>query len=215
MTYAHNIAAVGGVEEWTTAYSYGEVTFDTKAEAEAYIAERTAKGHHADYALVGYKRGTTWEEKTRMGDKISTLSDMAHKVERYGDISEAAASYARKILTWVTEADERLAAREVEQAAKIAAGAVVTAGRQVIEGEITKVSWKSNDFGGAWKVTIVADNGARYWGSLPTALVDTVEWEAVEDSFKHKRIRLTGTVEPGSDDPTFGFFKRPAKAEVL
>jgi hypothetical protein len=85
----------------------------------------------------------------------------------------------------------------------------------VLEGTLTKVNWKSNDFGGAWKTTLVLDNGTKVWGSVPSSIIPDVEWEGVEDALNGQRVRFTATVESKDDDPTFGFFKRPAKAEVL
>ena len=46
---------------------------------------------------------------------------------------------------------------------------------------------------------------AAKWGSVPSSI----------DVDKDDVVRFTATVEKSSDDPLFGFFKRPAKAEVL
>lgn len=202
LTYIHNISVAGGEQEWTTAYSYGEVTFTTEAEALAWLEGRPA--HFQDHPIVGYKRGTTWDEKTRMGKWTSILSDMNYKVQRYGDLSDAQISFARKMLGWLAEAEEKQAVREAEQAAKVERGATVTAGRQVIEGEVTSTKWQENGFGGSLKMRVV-NGDLAYWGSVPSSI-------EVE---KGTRVRFTATVEPSSDDPSFGFFKRPSKAEVL
>ena len=198
LTYVHNIAVAGG-EQVFLDYNWNE--FATAEEAEA--ANRAMGGREGEYGQ-DYKRGTTWEERTRTGKWVGILGDMGHKVIRYGDLSPKQVDFARKMLGWLTEADERLAVREAEQAAKVERGATVTAGRQVIEGEVTTTKWVDNDFGGSLKMRVV-NGDLAYWGSVPSSI-------EVE---KGTRVRFTATVEPSNDDPSFGFFKRPAKAEVL
>jgi hypothetical protein len=205
LTYAWNIGVAGGTEEWTTANTWGEVTFDTEEQANTWIAEREAQGHHQDYAVVGHKRGTTWSERTRMGDKVQVLHDMAHKVTRYGSLSDAQMAYATKILGWMTEAEERLVARKAETAAKIAEGVEVPEGRIVVECTVLSTKWVENGFGGALKMLVQHESGWKVWGTVPSNI----------DVDKDSKVRFTATVEKSDDDALFGFFKRPAKAEVL
>lgn len=210
LSYARNIEVVGGVEVFYTSSDY-DTEYATEEEARANVPAYLKD----DFYAVGmsYKRGTTWAEQTRTGDKTSTLNDMWNKVERYGSLSDNALAYAMKIMGWLDEAEQRLQARRAETAAKVEAGAVLTAGRQVLEGEITKIAYKTNDFGGAWKITVALDNGTKVWGTLPSAL-ETFGWDE-EQTVVGRRVRFTGTVEVKDDDPTFGFYKRPSKAEYL
>jgi hypothetical protein len=210
LSYAHNISVAGGETEWTLGYD-GD-TFSTEAEAQAAF-EALPEGlqSHWNQPMQAWKRGTTWDERVRMGDKTSTLMDMWFKVERYGSLSDNALGYAMKILGWLDEADQRLQARQAEQAAKVASGAVLTAGRQVLTGVITKVSWKSSDFGGAWKITVALENGTKVWGTLPSNL----EPEGDIDTVVGKTITMTATVTVKDDDPTFGFYKIPKKASLV
>lgn len=204
-SYAHNIASTGGVDEWTTSYSYGEVTFDTQAEAEAWIEERTARGHHNDYVIRGYKTGTTWGEKTRTGWETSTLADIWHKVERYGDVSEKQVAFVESLVARLTTAEERLVEREAKAAAAQAAGVEVPTGRIVVEGEVVSTRWDTNNYGTVQKMLVQNAAGWKVWGSVPSSIeVD-----------KGSRVRFTATVERSNDDALFGFFKRPNKAEVL
>jgi hypothetical protein len=210
LSYAHNIGVAGGEVVWTLGYD-SEEEFATEAEAQAaYDALPERQQNHWNAPGYTYKRGTTWREQTRMWDKVDTLNDMSHKIERYGSLSDNALAYAMKIMTWLDEADQRLVARQAEAAAKAAAGIKVVPGRQVLTGEITKIAWKSNDFGGAWKITVALENGTKVWGSLPSAL----EPEGDVQDLVGKTITMTATVEAGDDDPTFGFFKRPVKGSI-
>lgn len=197
-SYAHNISVAGGVQVFLD-HDWNE--YPTAAEAQAAVLRQG--GREGEYG-VDFKRGTTWVEQTRMGDKVSTLQDMWFRFERYGDMSDKAYGYLSKIVGWMSEAEERRVARETEVAAKVERGATVTAGRQVIEGEVTTTRWDTNDYGTVQKMRVV-NGDLAYWGSVPSSI-------EVE---KGTRVRFTATVEPSNDDPSFGFFKRPAKAEVL
>lgn len=80
-------------------------------------------------------------------------------------------------------------------------------GRVEIEGEVIGLKWHQSDYGSTLKMTIIDDSGFRVWVSAPAAIEDDVTRGA--------RIRLVATVTPSDDDTTFGFGKRPSKAEVL
>ena len=203
-SYAHNIEVVGGEVEWTTAASYGEHMFATEAEAQAWIDQQPQQPGGGDYPIYSYKRGTTWGEKARQDFAIRTLSDIWFKVEKYGQISDKQALFVSRLVSQLTEAQTRLEQREAEQAAKAARGATVVAGRQVIEGEVTTTKWVENAYGGSLKMRVV-NGDLAYWGTVPSSL----------DVEKGARVRFTATVQPSGDDPSFGFFKRPTKAEIL
>lgn len=204
-SYAHNIDVAGGTEEWTTAYAYGEVVFDTEEQAEAWIAERTARGYHSDYAICGFKPGTTWGAKTRTAWEITTLTDIWCKVERYGDVSTKQVEFVESLLTRLTAAEERLAEREAQAANLQAEGVEVPTGRIVVEGEVVSTKWVDSGYGSTQKMLVKNEAGWKVWGSVPSSIeVD-----------KGTRVRFTATVERSNDDSLFGFFKRPSKAEVL
>jgi hypothetical protein len=203
LSYARNIAVAGGDQVWVVNGDWEGTTYATEAEALATLSEDERERPYA--VLTEYRRGTTWEERARMGKWTDILNDMGHKVERYGELSDKQIAFARKILGWLVEADERLAEKEAVAAAKVAAGVKVESGRQVIEGTVTTLKWQDSDYGMTRKMRVVSGDLA-YWGTVPAA-IDHVE--------KDQRVRFTATVEPSRDDPAFGFFKRPSKAEVL
>ena len=199
-SYAHNIASAGAVVEWTTAYSYGEEIFASADEAQAWIATRPAHLQN-DYPVMTYKRGTTWSEKTRTGWETSTLADIWDKAVRYGDLSDKQAALVERLVSTLTTREVERVTRENTTAALVAAGAKVVAGRQVITGKVLSVKWKESIYGGSLKMTVQAENGTKYWGTVPSSL------EVEKDDV----VTFTATVET-SDDPLFGFFKRPTKA---
>jgi hypothetical protein len=71
---------------------------------------------------------------------------------------------------------------------------------------VLSVKWQENDFGGREVMTVKDDRGFLVWGSTPHA-IDSVQ--------KGDRVRFVANVERSDRDETFGFFKRPRKAEVV
>lgn len=127
----------------------------------------------------------------------------------YGKLSPKQVEAVRKCL-------QREAGWAAERAAKRAEEAAnapdVIEGRIVITGEVLslKETWTQVAYGTtvyALKALIKDDRGFKVYGSVPAALQNEVE--------KGTRITLTATVERSKDDRSFGFYKRPAKAEIL
>jgi hypothetical protein len=105
--------------------------------------------------------------------------------------------------------------RDLEAAAKAAAKvdrkvAQVPEGRVVIEGVIKSGRFQPSAYGETYKILVEAgddENGYfKVWGSLPSSIYEA----EVGDT-----VRFTAAVEASRDDKSFGFFKRPTKAEVL
>lgn len=75
-------------------------------------------------------------------------------------------------------------------------------GRVILEGTVTSQKMVSTDFGDTYKMLL--DCGAyRVWGTVPGNLAVGLG----------DRVRLTATVQP--KEMGFGFYSRPAKAEVI
>jgi hypothetical protein len=155
----------------------------------------------ADWNAYTTKRGTTFEEKARCGWEISTLGDIWYKVTRYAEVSEKQVAFVGRLVEKLTEKAEQLVEREAEAEQ----AAPVVPGRYVIEGEVVSTKWVDNDFGGSLKMLVKHDTGWKVWGTVPSSI----------DPNKGDRVRFTAAVEPSNDDKSFGFFKRPTKAEVI
>ena len=114
---------------------------------------------------------------------------------------------------------ERQARQAAEEARKADAEDAPT-GRTTITGTVVSVKARDNGFQVVHKMTVVDDRGFKVWGSVPKALDGQTIWgenDVVEIPrvAPGERITFTATVEPSSDDKTFGFFKRPTKAEFV
>src|SRR5699024_10112765 len=164
-----------------------------EAAAQAAKAERERAAFtesHADVvAAVADMRGT-------FGD------DMRATLAEAGRLTDAQVAAVRKI------AAERAAEPEP---------APIVSGRVAVTGRVISVKSRETRYGMAHKMIVRDDRGFRVHGSVPKAL------QVDDDGAIHggsmvrggERVTFTATVEPSDDDPTFGFFKRPANAERL
>ena len=79
----------------------------------------------------------------------------------------------------------------------------VNAGRIAVCGTVLTTKIQESQYGSTLKMLVRDDRGFKLWGSVPSSIYpsrgDTVEFVAA--------------VEPSDDDPKFGFYKRPTKAE--
>lgn len=153
------------------------------------------------------------------------LGEMLDKAARY-DISQKQADLIQRLIDDYATASEREAERRAEKAKRDAeranAAPVPTGQGIVIEGTIVKVYWQDNDYGGALRMIVQGDDGWRVWGTLPASLMSSEQYDADGNHTGHTlgadegdRVRFTANVTASDDDPTFGFCKRPRKAEII
>lgn len=107
------------------------------------------------------------------------------------------------------EAADRVIARDAawaaQRQAEAANGKPVPEGTQIVEGVVLSTRVDEGRFGTTVKMLVKGD-GWKVWGTVPSSL---------SLPLKGSKVRFTATVERSKDDETFGFFKRPRKAEVL
>lgn len=164
---------------------------DPAAHAEAKIARKRHDWAKADAAARTARKLELDAQRARNGGKTDA------EIEQ---IARDEAELARR---------EQVQARLDAEAAAHEAAAPCPAGRVEIIGTVIALKWKESQFGGALKMLVRADAGYKVWGTVPNSLPFNV------DSGRGERVKFTATVEPSNDDPKFGFFKRPTKAEQL
>jgi hypothetical protein len=97
-------------------------------------------------------------------------------------------------------------AKKQEDAAT--ASPVIEGSKMTITGEVLVVKLQSSQYGETLKMLVRDERGFKVWGSVPRAICGEVD--------KGSKVQFrAGTVEKSSDDPTFGFFKRPDQAKVV
>jgi hypothetical protein len=134
------------------------------------------------------------------------------QVTRYGDVSD---KFVRAIMRDMARSERIAEERAAREAREAETSSPVVEGRIVVVGEVLTTKWQENDYGGSLKMLVRDDRGFKVWGTVP-ASIDLVGDVGQQRGLGHgDRVRFTATVEASGDDKTFGFFKRPTKAELL
>lgn len=132
------------------------------------------------------------------------INDIEGRLFQYGTISKA----QRKLVLKIAREQDSLAKKKLERAVALEDVPAVTEGRQELEGVIVSTKVKESIYGSTLKMLVEADNGNRFWGTVPSS----IENEDGIGGLRGHRIAFRGTVEPSDDDEHFAFFKRPSNA---
>jgi hypothetical protein len=138
--------------------------------------------------------------------------DVARRLRAYGSISDRQAAAVRAALA-------RDAEREAEREAGPPAVPIPDEllGKVTLEGTVLGITWRSNAYGGAWKVLLQVPHGDgafKVWTTAPAAALNDGEPQGL----KGRTVRWTGTLQRAErfgvvTDPTFGVLKRPRVAK--
>jgi hypothetical protein len=169
-------------------------------------AERTA-------AHLARWRAEDPENERAYADLLAREDEAGGSGGRGNDFVDSLLSYSRKygglsekqrdaVLRGIAKREERAA-----EAANDPDPAPVVEGRIVIEGRVLSLREQDSDFGTTLKQLVLDDRGFKVWGTSPAA----IEFQVARGD----RVRFTATVTASNDDPTFGFYKRPTKAENI
>ncbi len=140
-----------------------------------------------------------------------------------GKLSEKQATAFVNAVWKDKEMADRKAAWKAEQQAKTAAlieaGVQAPEGRIPFTGAVRSLKFVLNAFGGATKLLIEADSGAKVWVSLPSEIKGlTIEdWslEGLKAALAGKQVSVTATFKRSDTDATFAFGSRPNALTVL
>ena len=134
----------------------------------------------------------------------TTVADIVSKLVRYGSISDPQTAFLRRLLTQIATRAARATARQAEDDA--AEPVPVGGGRVDVEGVILTIKSVESQFGITDKCLIRAAAGWKLWVTLPGD-IDTANRGDV--------VAFACRVEPSTDDPKFGFGKRPTRARIV
>jgi hypothetical protein len=185
------------------AYSEGDFkAFRKRIESalEAKAGKAKAQAILSDAGLERCWTIYTAEDRAAHKSEELTICDIVGKLVKYGSISDKATDYLKSL---VHRVDNRVAV-EAERAAQHEAAAPCPTGRVEISGTVLAVK-SSEGYAGRTetKILVQAEAGFKVWGTR------TANFE------KGDKVVFTATVTPSSDDPKFGFFKRPTKARLV
>lgn len=173
-----------------------------------------------------YVRYTLWTKNAVEAPEFEDtfLQDLMRKLKNYGSLSE-------KQTPWVKKCLDRFVERQIADAKRAeekATVADVEEGTYEFTGTVVSIKLHESDFGDSFKMTVKADDGRVYWGTVPASL--ETWWEQNTDpdegyftgfpGFDEKKgsgerngigvkVTIKASVTKSNKDRTFGFFKRP------
>ena len=133
------------------------------------------------------------------------IVDVLRKGRRNGNLSD------RQVEAIVEShnRDIEFAAKRAEEAANALPTMSVPEGNGlIVEGKVLTTKWQESDYGDTLKMLVEVEldgHTFKVWGSVPRAI----------DPERGDHVRFTANFERSGDDQSFGFFKRPRKAEVI
>lgn len=217
-------------EKWCHNKAVAQANRDRKREAKAQAARdardaRVAalKATDADVVAMLQKIYDDENEAYQTGDyskvsKSGFLRDMASNLFNAGgrDLSEKMLVALRKVV-----------AREAEKAVAQAALPALVEGRREVVGKVVSTKTVESDYGTGYKMLVELSDGTRIFGSIPNNIWNEVEFlgayrksawnetDGVMTKLVGMELKFTATIEASKNDKSFGFFKRPAKAEIV
>lgn len=130
------------------------------------------------------------------------VMDVFRKRIWFGDLSEKQIAALKKFA--VNSA--KIAERKKADAELLKTAPVITNGRYPVEGTVVSTKMKWTPYGDTRKMLVKSDSGNKLWGTVPSAVIDLERGD---------RIRFVATIKKSDNDDHFGFFSRPAKAEIV
>lgn len=193
--------------------------FDTKALKDAAKAARERKGREQKIAqfLLAHEG---------LAEALETdhyiVEDIKRRLQRYAEISEKQVALVHKLAAEVAEEQKKIESGEVKAPGPVPTGKGIT-----IEGVLVTEKWVDGYAGErVHKMLIESDDGWKVWGTKPAVFDTPGHWDYPEGGErqwvpnplaveKGDRVKFVAEVEVKRGEPTFGFFKRPHKAERI
>lgn len=201
-------------------FSLATVEFQRlRKQAALDRAQQRIKTRRNEWLAESTDREVAWafaNERVSLGDYgwDGFRHNFVSIINRKGETSD-------KFVAAILRDKARTEEREAEKQAEQATASPVETGKQVITGRVLTTKVQDGYYGSTMKMLVADDRGFKVWGTAPEALFSHLETLEFQDSYKamlkaqEVRVRFNATVEASDDDPSFGFFKRPTKLEVV
>lgn len=200
----------------------GEHTRTAAQQAEAARRERRRR-RKQDEAEAAHRAAAAQAEAELESTRVAWIAANPEAAAALPDLPGDFGASLREQLRETGTLTENQAAAAVRVAAEVKADAAASSPvptdkpRLVITGEVVKLRWVDNAYGGSEKMIVRDDRGFRVWGSVPAALNEDEDGMVSIDTAleEGQRVTFTAAVTPSDDDASFGFFKRPTKASRI
>ncbi len=175
-----------------------------KAARQRALAERKAQALKTERLNKEYREGLL-AEHPGLAEALENDHYIAQDIARrfHGSSPQLSEKQIALLFKLQGEAEKRAKERAEQQANAVP---VVEGKATEITGKVLSEKWQEGYYGTTHKMLVLDDRGFKVWGSVPSAL------SAVS---RGDRVSFTAATEASNDDETFGFFKRPRKAEFL
>lgn len=158
--------------------------------------------------------------------ELLALRDIVRKLVAYGSLSDGQVKYLRILPESIRTREQREADRDAKRAAERAAAEPVPADgkRHQITGEVLAVKEYESDWGTNYKLVVKDDRGFVVIGGIPRELrrVTPIYLDEADNATgiereidRGDRVQFMARLKASRDDPKFGFYSRPTKAELL
>lgn len=175
----------------------------------SYLADQVTRAE----ARYGYVPEPGYDDCGRFEFPLSLHAQLMRK----GTLSERQVAAVRKSIVKQAEFDAR-------DAAERATAEKCPAERTLITGTVLSAKVQHSNFGEVTKLTIKDDRGFKVWGNCPSSLEQIQRQGPTVSEFspagflgpigKGDRISFVATITPSDKDEFFGFYKRPANANL-
>ena len=172
-----------------------------RADKTAAKLQAIAQQAISTYPVLATLDNLRINDETAWAETWHVVVDIYWKATRSGSLTDKQLGLLE---SYVANEDIRQA-EKTQRAAAQASIPPAPAGRVEIEGEVISRKFYENGFGGTIKLIVRADAGWKVFVSEPSNVHAEVGC----------RVRMTCTITPTDDDPTFGFGKRPTGASLI
>lgn len=185
-------------------------------------ARKLQKGRMKAKAILGDAgHARAWELfcdiKAESTKDRKTLISIIAQIVRRGSASEKQLAFVGELAKRVDNSQ----AYEADRLAKIEAERLAAqdcpSGKVAIRGRVLSTRVDVGMYGEQFKMLVQDERGFKVWGTIPSSLLtfacrDAESYEFQRSLARGDVVSFVATVEPKSDDPKFGIFKRPTKA---
>lgn len=134
------------------------------------------------------------------------LASLAMQLEQYGELSEKQVEAIESAIQRDREQIAQAKIREAERLALLATGVVAPEGKVTVTGTVLAVKFVENDFGGAMKMLVEANEGYKVWLTQPSSIRESVVGD---------KVQFVATLTQSREDVLFAYGKSPSKAVIL